>query len=1751
MKLTAKRILALLCVTMMLFSCCLSGLTFMVSADATAGGTTQYSNKWTIFYPGESGETLTYAAGGRFVKAVSGFHAVIPSTYAWEDMAVYVHMTLDETAVTAFEKGGAVELSQSTVDKSERWWNLASPEWQVGENAILLPLSASGSNLGGAAAFDLYSPINFFRMYADPNAAEFTANSSVTIWEIALVDISEAGVRFGDDDTYLQLSAPLSATPNTIEVSVKAEKETVGKEPTSWYISENGAGVASGSAASGVSDGSGTGYNTLPQGLSYTIGSSQGGGSKSFSALPIPEKYTTADLALSFWLWVDDANAFNSGYIELTSSGTWDQNEWNWNIGHLKNTGKVTLTNGWNYVCLPFSWGSESIATFDLYGINFIRFHSKSCIIGMSDVKVEVLAETKLLKEKEWLLYSMYDVIADDTKVTDGAGGEPAGLPYVEGTLAGNGQFLLWQGFNALDIPSGTQQKDLSLSFWMYLDDRAKISSLGHLELSSSGTCDKQEIEIQFLEGKSCMANVTSGWNYVVIPLASDWIANNNGGAFNPTAINFIRWYGVATVDGAPVVARLANLKISSIADDTASWDVTNLLYSWGMQAHTITNAGAITWGNLWDDWCEGAAPNVGSHYVEFTAADAAADFNAALHFHNNAGSLILSEMFVIPEKYRRDNIALSFWMYVNDTDLLRDKVPEIYLGSAYSRNDIQYDGNLLASLQDGWNYIELPLSSFKDLTGSFNMQFINYFRIDQVYAAPAGVVRYADIELKVISEPTITATAVNVTEKDDVFFGNTNTADANPIALFANSDGNVCWVWGDKQYASDFNIRTGEWIDLALVRDTAAGKFTLYADGVVVAEADAAGTADILPTVAHSIGADGLGVTLDGTIADVRAWSDARTADEINAGRVSKIGRTTCGFTADEQGLIDAWFLVGDLNYVLSDTVVASIKGNDLVFRGSRADDWVDYEIPTDVIGEDYYTMVFVPDTQELVTGKFTEEWMAAAQWIADNVETENIVHVIGAGDNTWTNATGEWNNAKAGWDLFTDKVSWSNMTGNHDYPGSCTPVDDPNHIIRDTTNYNNLFGIDYIQSTAAANTYIGSFADDYDIYGTEADANGKYSGAENSYYRFNVNGVQWMILQIEYHPRVSVINWANDILDKYPNDNVIFTTHAYITGDNADYCPHWMPYTKSDAEIGGYIGDLMPSGAVAWPGGTEQPIWTEIVAKHNNVKLLLCGHAENSDGHVLTRWDTNEAGNVVPQVMINAQMEDIRYFNDYAMSMLGILRFSADGTKVEIQYYSPFHDASYHPSNQAMRSLELTTTTACTHENTTTTTVDATCTEDGSITVTCACGEVVSTETIPMLGHKEPTGTWNALQYCLNDCGTVIYDLQALLNAGGEVTLDRDLVTDKALVINTTVVLNLAGYSISTTELDTDGSGVFYVPAGGDLTINGEGTINGVGNNDYSMAIWANGGKVTINGGTYTNVGAGEDDHYDLIYVKNGGEVVINGGTFIAHTPVWTLNSNDNLKGTFVVNGGKFYQYDPANNITENPTQVWVADGFETVQEGDYFVLVEHVPTVEIIDGRYYEDGVKVPYAGLVLYEGNYYYVGDNAKVVKGRFFASRFNEFTQFTNGYYYFDEETGVMNTEEAVFDGYYYADGGKAGAYAGLVELDGDYYYVLNKGEAVVGRYSIVKTNDLKAKGLYCFDAEGKMITNTVVDGYYYSESGLAESYLGLVKAADGNLYYVQSQGKVVKDNDSFFVTKTNGYVEQGRYAFDENGAMIR
>ena len=186
----------------------------------------------------------------------------------------------------------------------------------------------------------------------------------------------------------------------------------------------------------------------------------------------------------------------------------------------------------------------------------------------------------------------------------------------------------------------------------------------------------------------------------------------------------------------------------------------------------------------------------------------------------------------------------------------------------------------------------------------------------------------------------------------------------------------------------------------------------------------------------------------------------------------------------------------------------------------------------------------------------------------------------------------------------------------------------------------------------------------------------------------------------------------------------------------------------------------------------------------------------------------------------------------------------------------------------------------------------------------------------------------------------------LIANVEDGGTVVLENDFkLPEMGIVIDKEVTINLNGCTISAPN-DEIGDGVFHVVAGAKLIIEGEGIIDAECISEYKMAIWADGGEVVINGGTYTNSSTdGTDTQYDLIYASNGGIITINGGTFDCKTPRWTLNQKDEKAstpeteaGTVIVRGGTFKNYDPSFSQTENPPANFVAEGYTiTLSEED----------------------------------------------------------------------------------------------------------------------------------------------------------------------------------------------------------------------
>lgn len=203
------------------------------------------------------------------------------------------------------------------------------------------------------------------------------------------------------------------------------------------------------------------------------------------------------------------------------------------------------------------------------------------------------------------------------------------------------------------------------------------------------------------------------------------------------------------------------------------------------------------------------------------------------------------------------------------------------------------------------------------------------------------------------------------------------------------------------------------------------------------------------------------------------------------------------------------------------------------------------------------------------------------------------------------------------------------------------------------------------------------------------------------------------------------------------------------------------------------------------------------------------------------------------------------------------------------------------------------------------------------------------------------------NQMYMHLNPVAAVasVEELANAIAAGGNVSIAENIDAPTAFEVKVDTVITNNG--VITVSEDTAGDGVFMV-TDGTLTLDGNGTINGLGKNDYNMAVWAkDNGKVVINNGYFTNVGAATENdpsHFDLVYASGNAQIEINGGEFKCETPKWTLNIKDKDRATasIVVKGGKFHGFNPAECEVEGPNTNFVAPGYKVVEEDGVFVVM-----------------------------------------------------------------------------------------------------------------------------------------------------------------------------------------------------------------
>lgn len=300
--------------------------------------------------------------------------------------------------------------------------------------------------------------------------------------------------------------------------------------------------------------------------------------------------------------------------------------------------------------------------------------------------------------------------------------------------------------------------------------------------------------------------------------------------------------------------------------------------------------------------------------------------------------------------------------------------------------------------------------------------------------------------------------------------------------------------------------------------------------------------------------------------------------------------------------------------------------------------------------------------------------------------------------------------------------------------------------------------------------------------------------------------------------------------------------------------------------------------------------------------------------------------------------------------------------------------------------------------------------------------------------------------------------------------------------------------------------------------------------------------GGTVIIDDVVYVN-GAALPAYYGLVNVDGNFYYVDDGAKIIKNKSKYLTTTND-----LTLSNG---------SLIPHSTFEFDADGKMILKNG-------------IIDGKYYINGVAVPaYYGLVEWEGNFYYINDGGRIITNK------TKYIQTTNGLTFADgtpiprqsfdfDADGKMILKNGVVDGKVYVNGVALPAYYGLVNVDGDFYYVNDGGRIVVSQNKyLTKTNDLTfADGTaiphkyFDFDADGKMVLkHGIIDGKYYINGVAVPSYYGLVEW-DGNFYYINDNASIVRSK-SKYLTTTNGLtfadgtpIPHATYEFDADGKML-
>lgn len=262
------------------------------------------------------------------------------------------------------------------------------------------------------------------------------------------------------------------------------------------------------------------------------------------------------------------------------------------------------------------------------------------------------------------------------------------------------------------------------------------------------------------------------------------------------------------------------------------------------------------------------------------------------------------------------------------------------------------------------------------------------------------------------------------------------------------------------------------------------------------------------------------------------------------------------------------------------------------------------------------FYTVVWLSDTQ-YYSEKYPHIFHKQIDWMINEREKWNIQYVIHTGDIVNRAEKNEqWLVADSVFaKLDQANIPYGVLAGNHDLTYGVF-----------YQKYWQYFGQDRFQKKP--------------YYG------GSFQNNRGHYDLITIGNRSFLFLYLGWGIDKEGISWMNQVLRLYPDRTAIIATHKYLH--------------KSGKRT--FIGNR---------------IFQKVVKKNQNVKMVLCGHYDNSQ-MVKTEIDDDHDGK--PDRTVYEILADYQGGPNGGNGFLRLLHFYPDASKIFVRAYSPYTDQFYY---------------------------------------------------------------------------------------------------------------------------------------------------------------------------------------------------------------------------------------------------------------------------------------------------------------------------------------------------------------------------------------------------------------------------------------------------------------------------------------